>query len=401
MLPLLLALIGFFFHARRRKGDFWTLFTLFIVSGVGLAVYLNHPAYEPRERDYAYVLSFYTFAAWAGLGAQCIDLRLQRRVKGQWHKVAILTMAVPLLMACQNMHDHDRASRLSPRDVAFNYLNECPPHAILLTFGDNDTFPFWYLQQVEGLRTDVQVVNLNLLATDWYQRQTAAQLARQGTPLLPTDMKERENVIDLLFLLMHNNRTTDSTGQPALLRPIHLSHYAKDQYGILFDGRLQLTGFGYELLPQHGDTVGCERFYHNVMQSQWHSLEGAYIDEISQRMMQTYWNHVLTLTDNLIDRGDTAKATAVLDKTCRDIPCRYMDDLRIAHSAAMAYQRAGATQQYNGLMTHVRNTLHEQMAYYATLTPHTRTFIPYTLQPLLEVQQALLNEKQGKEEQGE
>ena len=121
-----------------------------------------------------------------------------------------------------------------------------------------------------------------------------------------------------------------------LRRPLQMSHYAKERYGPLFDGYLQLTGFSYALQSERCDTVALERCYRNVMRSQWHSLEGAYIDEVSQRMLKTYWNHVLTLVQNLLDRGENAKAAAVLDKTCRDIPCRHLDDLRIAYAAAGA-----------------------------------------------------------------
>ncbi len=170
MLPLLLALIGMFFHLRRKKGDGWVVATLFAMSGVVLSVYLNHPAYEPRERDYAYILSFYAFAVWAGLGAQAVAQWLQRHLPGRWHKLSVLLLAVPLLMAWQNLDDHDRSNHHIPHDVATNYLNECGENAILLTYGDNDTFPFWYLQQVEGVRTDVQVINLNLFAGARYQK---------------------------------------------------------------------------------------------------------------------------------------------------------------------------------------------------------------------------------------
>jgi hypothetical protein len=399
MLPLLLALIGLFFHSQHNKEDFWVVFTLFIVSGVGLSVYLNHPAYEPRERDYAYVLSFYAFAIWAGLGVQCIDLWLQRKTRGNWHKITVLTMCVPLLMASQNMNDHDRSSRLTPHDVALNYLNECKPNAILLTFGDNDTFPFWYLQYVEGKRTDVQIINLNLFCTEWYQRQIAAQLAQQGTALLPLQPNKDWSFMEPLELLMQNDKITDSPtstdkdGTPIakskLLRPMYVSHYTQERYGILFDKHIKMVGFGYELSPERCDTIDCDAFYHNVMQNKWHSLEGAYIDDISQRLMKTYWNHVLILVDNLLNKGENNKVKAVLDKTCRDIPCRYMDDLLIAYRAAQAYDKVGATQQSNQLKTYIRKALKEQLAYYGTMSPKSRSFIPYTLQPLLEVKQGL------------
>ncbi len=378
MLPLLLAVLGLFFHLRSRQDDGWVVATLFLTSGLLLSLYLNHPAYEPRERDYAYVLSFYAFAMWAGLGAQAVALWLRQRLPGRWYRLSVLLLAVPLLMAMQNLDDHDRSRRYIPRDVAYNYLNECGDNAILLTYGDNDTFPFWYLQQVEEVRSDVQVINLNLFATPWYQQQMAAQLAQQGTPLLPLQHDEQRHILDLLNLLVQR--------APEAGRPIHLSHYVYDRYGALFAGHTACVGFGYAVSPTPCDSIDCTAFCRNVMAGRWHSLENVYIDEVSQRMLATYWRHVLSLADRLVEQNEPEQARRVLDKTCADIPTRYLDDLRIAHRAATLYGTIGATAPAQQLTLQVQHALRDRLAYYNTLSPQSQSYIPYTLHPLHELQ---------------
>jgi hypothetical protein len=141
------------------------------MTGVAIVIYLNQYPNQPRERDYAYAASFYAFTIWIGMGVLALfDLlrRLAGEKTGALVAVALTIAAVPALMASENWDDHDRSGRYLARDVAFNYLNSCAPQAILFTNGDNDTFPLWYAQEVEGMRTDVRVCNLMLLNTDWY-----------------------------------------------------------------------------------------------------------------------------------------------------------------------------------------------------------------------------------------
>jgi uncharacterized membrane protein len=171
-LPLILGLIGLVWHYRRDNHDAWTVMLLFFFTGLAIVLYLNQYPYQPRERDYAYAASFYTFAIWIGLGVTAIIDRL-RRTKAPMALSAVATtlaclVAVPGIMASQGWDDHNRAGRFTSRDIAWNYLQSCAPNAIIFTNGDNDTFPLWYAQDVEGIRTDVRVVNLSLLNTDWY-----------------------------------------------------------------------------------------------------------------------------------------------------------------------------------------------------------------------------------------
>jgi len=170
-LPLLLGLVGLYFQFKRGNNGFWIVMLMFILTGLAIVVYLNQYPYQPRERDYAYVGSFYAFAIWIGLGVFGLYELLSKILpKNIGSVIAVVTsfILVPSLMASNNWDDHDRSNRYTARDIAKNYLMSCEPNAILFTNGDNDTFPLWYVQEVEGYRTDVRVVNLSLLNTDWY-----------------------------------------------------------------------------------------------------------------------------------------------------------------------------------------------------------------------------------------
>jgi hypothetical protein len=164
-------LLGFYLLYNKNEKDFLVTIMMFVLSGVALVVYLNSPPSEPRERDYIYVGSFYFLAIWAGLGVMQINEWIGKFVKSgtaKWSLVAVLGLSAPVILAEQNWDDHDRSGRYHQIDFAKNMLNSCAPNAILFTGGDNDTFPLWYLQEVEGFRTDVRVCNLSLLGTDWY-----------------------------------------------------------------------------------------------------------------------------------------------------------------------------------------------------------------------------------------
>ena len=171
LLPLILGLIGLFFHFKTHNKDALVVTLLFLFTGLAIVVYLNQYPFQPRERDYAYVGSFYAFCIWIGIGVLAIvDFLRKKLPKMSGSILATLTclLLVPTLMASQNWDDHDRSNRYTARDIATNYLNSCAPNAIIFTNGDNDTFPLWYAQEVEGIRTDIRVVNLSLFNTDWY-----------------------------------------------------------------------------------------------------------------------------------------------------------------------------------------------------------------------------------------
>ena len=168
-LPLILGLIGLFFLYNNDKKLFWTLLVFFLFTGLAIQVYTNVRPFEPRERDYSVVGSFYVFAIWIGIGVIAIYEWLGKyRSSISASIITVIALAIPSLMAAQNWDDHDRSDRYTAREIAKMYLNSCEPNAILFTNGDNDTFPLWYVQEVEGYRTDVRIVNLSLLNTDWY-----------------------------------------------------------------------------------------------------------------------------------------------------------------------------------------------------------------------------------------
>ncbi len=183
-LPFLLGFLGFFYSLKNSEQRFSVIALLFFFTGIAIVIYLNQTPYQPRERDYAYAGSFYAFAIWIGLGVLSIYKFLERKIPAKIALVAalVLTIPIPTLMATQNWDDHDRSGRYTARDFAANYLNSCEKNAILFTFGDNDTFPLWYAQEVEGIRTDVRVVNLSLLGTDWYINQMRRK-AYESEPL--------------------------------------------------------------------------------------------------------------------------------------------------------------------------------------------------------------------------
>lgn len=173
-IPLLIGLFGLYYHYKKDWKMFLSFLALFLVTGVGLAVYLNMPEPQPRERDYVFVGSFFAFAIWIGIGVSGLVDFVSEAIKSEIKKIygiavlAVSIFVVPVNMLVQNWDDHDRSGNFVPWDYSYNLLQSCEKDAILFTNGDNDTFPLWYLQVVEGVRRDVRIVNLSLLNTDWY-----------------------------------------------------------------------------------------------------------------------------------------------------------------------------------------------------------------------------------------
>jgi hypothetical protein len=171
-LPLILGLLGMVYQYMKDKKDGLVVGLLFFFTGFAVVFYLNQAGNQPRERDYAYVGSFYAFAIWIGLGMLYVKDLFAGFVKNRMSAAGIAAglclLAVPVLMASQEWDDHDRSQKVLARDLAKDYLESCDKNAILVTFGDNDTYPLWYAQEVEGIRKDVRVINQSLLGTDWY-----------------------------------------------------------------------------------------------------------------------------------------------------------------------------------------------------------------------------------------
>ena len=172
-LPLLLGLLGLFFQFDKDKRGCWLNFLMFFMTGIAIVIYLNQPPYQVRERDYAYAGSFYFFCVWIGMAVAAIYGLVEKVLNGRGTApvaalVSVACLCVPVLMAAQNWDDHDRSNRRTAVEMASNYLNSVGENGILVTHGDNDTFPLWYAQEVENVRPDVRICNTSLLGTDWH-----------------------------------------------------------------------------------------------------------------------------------------------------------------------------------------------------------------------------------------
>ena len=183
-LPLILGLLGMIYHFKQKKRDALIIALLFFFTGLAIVLYVNQANLQPRERDYSYVGSFYAFAIWIGLGvlalAEIARYKLNARVAviGSF----AICLAVPVLLAVKEWRNHDRSTKTTAHDMAYNFLISCPKNAILFTFGDNDTYSLWYDQEVEGVRPDVRIVCLSLFGTDWYIHQMQGKM-NQSAPL--------------------------------------------------------------------------------------------------------------------------------------------------------------------------------------------------------------------------
>lgn len=246
-LPLLLGLIGAAFHFMRDWRRAFAVLVLFLVTGVGIILYLNQTPFQPRERDYAYVASFFAFSIWVGIGATGL-LRLAADQLGERlkpeairHTLSVVAgaifIAVPLLMMVVNYDDHDRSGRYVAGDYAYNMLIGLEDDAIIFTNGDNDTFPLWYLQEVEGVRQDVRVTNLSLLNTPWYIRQLKNQASRDSDPLpisLPDD------VIDDLEIIRWDPRELElPVNRESLFGGDEMSQFIEDEDSSLIESPMR------------------------------------------------------------------------------------------------------------------------------------------------------------------
>ncbi len=207
-LPFLLGLIGLMYHAQRDLKSFYVLLVFFLFTSIALKVFLNERPFEPRERDYALVGSFYVFAIWVGFGVYAIYEIVAEKIKSKLVGPIVIgatLLAAPVLMATQNWDDHSRANRYTATAMAKNYLQSCEPNAILFTIGDNDTFPLWYAQEIENVRTDVRIVNTSLFMTDWYidQMKRKAYIA----DALPISFNHNQYVGDKLDYIVHIPKT--------------------------------------------------------------------------------------------------------------------------------------------------------------------------------------------------
>ena len=203
-LPLLLGIAGILWQYKKDRNGFWLVFAFFFMTGIAIIFYLNQYPNQPRERDYAYAGSFYAFAVWIGIGFMFVYEYLRKLIRERLSAAIVfivLLFAVPILMASQNWDDHNRSGRYTARDIGANYLLSCAPNSVLFTYGDNDSFPVWYVQDVERVRTDVRVANLSYIQAGWYidmMRQKAFE--SDPLPLTLAPEKYLDGVRDQLFV---------------------------------------------------------------------------------------------------------------------------------------------------------------------------------------------------------
>ena len=207
LLPLLIGIAGMFWHYKRDNNGFWLVMIFFIMTGFAIILYLNQYPNQPRERDYAYAGSFYAFSVWIGIGFMFFYENLRKYLGDKVSSIItsiVLIAAGPILMAAQNWDDHDRSERYTARDIGANYLKSCAQDAVLFTYGDNDSFPVWYVQDVEQVRPDVRVANLSYIQAGWYIGMMR-QKSFESDPL-PLSLDQRKYIEGVRGQLPVNNK---------------------------------------------------------------------------------------------------------------------------------------------------------------------------------------------------
>ena len=373
-LPLLLGLVGMLWQwrkGREGKQQFLVVMLLFVMTGLAIVVYLNQTPLQPRERDYAYAGSFYAFAIWIGMGVGMISEKVRVKSKKYATPMAVLSaiacLLVPIQMASQTWDDHDRSGRYTCRDFGANYLNSMQRegHPIILTNGDNDTFPLWYNHEVEGVRTDTRVVNMEYLQTDWY----IDQMKRQAydSPPLPISLSHedyKEGRMEYVPIdtdsIAIGPATISLKGKQGLFknelmvldmllqanweRPVYMSiSMGSDILPFLRD-HLVLEGLAYRISPTAtNQKIDVERLYDNIMHRFRYgglSTKGIYVDEDVKRMANTHQLIMGVLIDSLLQRGDTKRALNVCHKWQKEMPQENVPYTEYALSMARCYYMA-------------------------------------------------------------
>ena len=427
-LPLLLGLAGLFWQWRRgREGrqQLLVILLLFLMTGLAIVVYLNQTPLQPRERDYAYAGSFYAFAIWIGLGVGMI--RDKVRVKSDKFATAmailsaIACMLVPIQMASQTWDDHDRSGRYACRDFGANYLESMQREGnpIILTNGDNDTFPLWYNQEVEGVRTDTRDCNLEYLQTDWYIDQMKRQA--NDSPALPISLRHEDYQEGKLEYMPISTDSFTIAGEKDTMvislkgkqglyknelmvlemlshadwdRPIYTSISLGGDILPFLRDHLVLEGLAYRISPtaksQH---VDVERLYDNVMHRFRYgglSTKGIYVDEDVKRLAHTHQLVMSVLIDSLLQQGDLHRALAVCRKWQQEMPQENVPYTEEALSMARCYCIADQPVQGDEIVSNLLRRSEEWLSWIEKIKPSRRNgslFSRYTW--LKTMQQAL------------
>ena len=427
-LPLLLGLAGLLWQWRRgREGrqQLLVILLLFLMTGLAIVVYLNQTPLQPRERDYAYAGSFYAFAIWIGLGVGMV--REMLRVKSDKYATAmailsaIACLLVPIQMASQTWDDHDRSDRYACRDFGANYLESMQRegHPIILTNGDNDTFPLWYNQEVEGVRTDTRDCNMEYLQTDWYIDQM--KRPANDSPALPISLRHEDYKEGKLEYMPISTDSFTIAGEKDTMvislkgkqglyknelmvlemlshadwaRPIYTSISMGGDILPFLRDHLVLEGLAYRISPtaksQH---VDVERLYDNVMHRFRYgglSTKGIYVDEDVKRLAHTHQLVMSVLIDSLLQQGDLHRALSVCEKWQQEMPQENVPYTEEALSMSRCYYLAGQPMQGDGIVSNLLRRSEEWLSWIETIKPSRRNgslFSRYTW--LKTMQQAL------------
>ena len=405
-LPLLLGLVGMLWQWRKgRKGkqQFLVVMLLFVMTGLAIVVYLNQTPLQPRERDYAYAGSFYAFAIWIGMGVGMISEKV--RVKTAKYATlmavfsAIACLLVPIQMASQTWDDHDRSGRYTCHDFGANYLNSMQRegHPIILTNGDNDTFPLWYNHEVEGVRTDTRVVNMEYLQTDWY----IDQMKRPAyeSPALPIsfhheDYKEgrMEYVPIETDSIAIGSATISLKGKKGLFknelmildmllqanweRPIYMSISMGSDILPFLRNHLVLEGLAYRISPTAtNQKIDVERLYDNIMHRFRYgglNTKGIYVDEDVKRMANTHQLIMGVLIDSLLQHGDLKRALSVCHKWQKEMPQENVPYTEYALSMARCYYMTHQPELGDEIVSRLLRRSDEWLSWINTIKPSRR-----------------------------
>ena len=398
-LPLLLGLVGMLWQwrkGREGKQQFLVVMLLFLMTGLAIVVYLNQTPLQPRERDYAYAGSFYAFAIWIGMGVGMISEKVKVKSKKYATALAILSaiacLLVPLQMASQTWDDHERSGRYTCRDFGANYLNSMQQdgHPIILTNGDNDTFPLWYNHEVESVRTDTRVVNMEYLQTDWY----IDQMKRQAydSPPLPISLSHedyKEGHMEYVPIdtdsIAIGPATISLKGKQGLFknelmvldmlanweRPVYMSiSMGSDILHFLRD-HLVLEGLAYRISPTATtQRIDVERLYDNIMHRFRYgglSTKGIYVDEDVKRMANTHQLIMGVLIDSLLQRGDLKRAVNVCHKWQKEMPQENVPYTEYALSMARCYYMARQPEQGDEIVSSLLRRSDEWLSWINTI----------------------------------
>jgi hypothetical protein len=423
-LPLLLGLVGMLWQwreGREGKQQFLVVMLLFLMTGLAIVVYLNQTPLQPRERDYAYAGSFYAFAIWIGMGVGMVSEKVRvKRVKyasALTVFTAVACLLVPLQMASQTWDDHDRSGRYTCRDFGANYLNSLQRegHPIILTNGDNDTFPLWYNHEVEGVRTDTRDCNLEYLQTDWYIDQM--KRPAYDSPALPISFRHEDYQEGRMEYLPINidsinigSATISLKGKKGLYknelmvlemlsqanwkRPIYTSiSMGTDNLSFLHD-HLVLEGLAYRISPEAtGLRVDVERLYDNMMHRFRYgglNAKGLYVDEDVKHMANTHQLLMGTLIDSLLQQNNLKRAMAVCRKWQQEMPSENVPYTEAALSMAKCYYMTGQPEKGDEIICNLLQRSSEWLSWIETIIPSRRSGSLYSQYTWLKILQQSL-----------